>query len=106
FNTQDNPNPIYALEAGLGAHIPITPHFRINAEISSTTLADFKPGSHFRSSFRILPAVNIANKLELFAGPTLNHATFTRNKGADLIHDYIWSLDRIDHYHGMYLGGL
>ncbi len=106
INMQQNPKTIYALEAGIGAHFPVTPHFRINGEITSTTLADFERGTHFRGSFRILPAVTVGRKLELFAGPTLNHASFTRDKGKDLIHNYIWSLDRGTHFHGMYFGGL
>ncbi len=105
-NLQQNPKTMYALEAGIGAHLPVTQHFRINGEITSTTLADFERGTHFRGSLRVLPAVTIGRKLEIFAGPTINHASFTRDKGKDLIHNYIWSMDRGTHFHGMYFGGL
>jgi len=94
---------LYALEAGIGAHIRLSPSFRINLEGTTMTLADFEPGTHFRSSLRVLPAIR-AGRLEFFAGPTINHAIFSDHKGADLVYGYLWSTDRIDHYHGIYLG--
>jgi len=98
--------PLYALEAGLGACLRVTPHFRIRAEGVAVSLADFEPGSHIRSSLRILPALKIGRQLEVFAGPTCSQVTLTEHKGEELAPGYLWELNRNGYFYGLYLGGM
>ena len=63
--------PLLVLEGGLGAHIPCTKKFKINAESIQTTLIG-SPGLVTRNSLRVLPAYKITPNFEVFAGPTWN----------------------------------
>lgn len=62
-----------ALEAGFGAHINCTSKFRINTELTYTSMTDFDNLEISRSSLRIMPAYRFAKCFEIFAGPTLNY---------------------------------
>ena len=99
-----NSKSLYGLEAGIGAHLLNTEHFRINAEAATLTLADFKKGEYFRSSFRLFPALKIGDRIELFGGPSFNFVTYSNDKGKGLVSHYLWSQTKRDHFHGMYIG--
>lgn len=100
--------PVYGLEAGLGAHIPIAKIFRINTEITTTSLTDFWDEYQFNSSFRLLPALKIGDRLEIFAGPTFSYEYSDReymlngksNRSA------IWENSTRDYYERVYIGGI
>ncbi len=96
---------LYALEAGVGAHLLTADNFRINAEIAQIWMTDFKKGEYLRSSLRLLPAYKINKRVEIYAGPSFNFVTFSNNKGADLVNHYIWSETTSgNHFHGLYFG--
>lgn len=97
---------LYGLEAGIGGHIHIYDVFRINIEAVSLFLDDFKSsGEYTKSSLRILPAVKIGGRGEIFAGPTLNYVDYSKNQGEGLISHYLWKETTLNnHFHGLYLG--
>lgn len=97
---------LYALEGGLGAHLAISRHFRINFEGASTSLTNFQDGVHLRSSLRVLPAVTLGRQVELFAGPTFNHVWSNNGAGQDLIDYYLWSDTRRGYFNGFYFGAV
>lgn len=96
----------YALEAGIGAHLPLTSRFRINAEAVQLGLTDFKKGEYAKSSLRILPALKFGDRFELFAGPSINYTNLTKQKGEDLVGGYLWKEVDNNRLHGLHIGGL
>ena len=99
-------NTLYALETGIGWHIPVSRIFRINAEGVLLTLTDFEKGSYMKSSLRVLPAVRLG-RFELFAGPSFNCVNISRNTGKSLISDYTWEhKSRRGDFTGLYFGGV
>lgn len=99
--------PFYALEGGLGAHIPIARNFRLNLEGVATSLSDFYVGYYMRTSLRILPSVTIGKHTELFAGPTLNveHSNISRGAGG-IATNYIWGTNLWNSLTGLYIGAM
>lgn len=97
---------MYAVEAGLGAHIPVSKGFRINVEATSSAFAKFYEGSYMRSSLRVLPAFMIGNKVEIFAGPTLNHYHSNDYNGDEMSNNYLWSDTYWDYFNGINVGGM
>lgn len=99
-----NNNELFALEAGIGAHLPVGRHFRINFEGTTQALADFWTGEYLKTSLRVLPAVTIANKVDIFAGPSFNHLQSEEFNGADMSNHYIWTNTKWDSFNGLYIG--
>lgn len=100
-----NENEVYAVEAGLGAHIGLSPAFRINAEAATVTLTDFKEdGSYLKSSLRLLPAVRLYKGVELFAGPTFNYVYTNTTEGKALAPHHMWEKSKDDYLHLFYVG--
>lgn len=97
---------MYGLEGGIGAHIPISKHFRFNTELTLTTLTDFWNTVEFYSSARILPALIIGDRVEIFAGPAYSHSYVERNTFTPLRSNYIYKKDYQDHTYKMYIGAL
>jgi len=104
YNGKDKKD-LYAWEAGLGAHFNIVPHLRLNTELVSIGLTDFKSGDYFRGSFRLLPALRLGHRVEFFAGPTFNYIRSEKGKGAGLVTHYVWSEKEASGVlHGLYFG--
>jgi len=98
---------LYAWEAGVGAHFNIVRNLRLNTELLSIGLTDFKSGSgdYFRGSFRLLPSLRLAHRVELFAGPSFNYIRSEKGKGAGLVTHYLWSeKESSGVLHGLYFG--
>ncbi|MCE7063977.1 hypothetical protein [Dyadobacter sp. CY326] len=104
YNFKDSKRDLYAIEAGLGAHIPVANHFRINVEAASQSLSNFKKTNYFKNTLRIIPAYKIGNKLEVFAGPTVNYVSFKREDGYDFVKKYIWKNDSSKDFQGVHFG--
>lgn len=104
YNFHKNDNPMYAAEAGLGAHIPIVKSFRVNLEAVNLSLSDFKKGTYMKSTLRILPAYRVASHIELFAGPTVNYVNYTKESGKGLVDRYLWSKTGNDDFKGLFVG--
>lgn len=96
--------PLYAAEFGMGAHIPITKWFRVNAEISSITLTDFWTTVKFNSVQRLLPAIKLGERVEIFAGPTFNYETSDNFTFPKTRKNYLWEKDDLGYHQGMYIG--
>lgn len=75
-----NDKEIYAMEAGLGAHLFTRNAFRVNIELAAVSLESFKIGRSLKSSFRILPAYKISKHIEVFGGPSLKFTTMKWSK--------------------------
>lgn len=106
YNLKNNPDPLYALQAGIGAHFPLLSHFRINAEATTMMLTSFKSGYYHRQSLGIFPAYRFGSRVEVFAGPTFNVVETENGVGEDLSNHYIWSKHKNnDRFRGGYIGG-
>lgn len=104
YNFKSDNKSLYGFESGLGAHIPIAEKFRINAELSNLMLTDFKSGDYFKNTLRILTAFRIADKFEIFAGPSINYVKYSKEKGDDLISHYLWKKESGKDLKGLYIG--
>jgi hypothetical protein len=89
-------NGLYAVGAGIGAHLPFSRHFRGNIEAVVNTLTGFDGRYFFSAGFRLFPSVKIA-RVELFGGPSVNFATYTRSLDILPHHTAIWT-DRYYNY--------
>ncbi|MCB0700215.1 MAG: hypothetical protein KDC11_10215 [Chitinophagaceae bacterium] len=98
--------PAYALEVGLGAHIPLAKIFRINTEVAVTSLTDFWNTLQVSSSFRLLPALKLGNRFEIFAGPTYNYEYSEYSFYRKNISTQVWSNNDVGYSQRMYIGGL
>jgi hypothetical protein len=104
YNGKDKKD-LYAWEAGLGAHFNIVRDLRLNTELVSIGLTDFKSEDYFRGSLRLLPTLRLAHRVELFAGPTFNYIRSEKGKGAGLVSHYLWSEKEASGIlHGLYFG--
>jgi hypothetical protein len=102
-----NSNETLAVQYGLGAHFFARNPFRLNVESTFTQLIGRGHGDVTKSSLTVLPAVKFGNRIEIFAGPSLNFATTTSREDNNLVDHYIWSrTSKDDDYrmYGMYVG--
>lgn len=99
--------PFYAMEGGLGAHIPISRTFRVNVEGVATSLSDFYVGYYIRTSLRVLPSITLGKHTEIFAGPTINveHSNISRGAGG-VATNYIWGTNLWNSLTGLYVGAM
>lgn len=101
-----NEHSSYVFEGGIGAHLNVNKWFRVNIEAVATCMTEFRHEAYFKSSTRILAALKIANRLELFAGPSFNHIQFDRYQ-TDIRNDrYFWSHKGRNSFNGMFFGGI
>ncbi|CAL1519880.1 hypothetical protein [Chitinophaga sp. MM2321] len=100
-----NSTSLYALQAGIGAHLHLLSHFRLNAEATNMFMTDFKRGSYNRVVIGAYPSYRFGNRVEVFAGPTLNTVYNEDGLGDDLTSHFIWSRTRSDdEFVGVYVG--
>ncbi len=99
-------NDLYVLEAGIGAHLLRSGAFRLNIEGSTQAMADIWVGEYLKSSVRILPSVLIANRVEVFAGPTINHVQSEEFDGGDISTHYLWTNTNRGSFNGIYIGAI
>ena len=85
-----NNNGLFATQAGLGAHMYITKHFRINGEVVFTSLSGFFRKEYSSSSVRLIPAYKIG-RLEVFGGPSFNYGVYSRHFGEGLASNTLWT---------------
>lgn len=96
----------YVYEAGFGAHVLTIQSFRLNTELVNDGLESFKGGEYWRSTFRLMPSFRIANKVEIFAGPSINYVNTNTEEGRKMTTKYINSWTRHDgrDLYGFYWG--
>jgi hypothetical protein len=105
-----NEREVLAIQAGLGAHLISRTVFRLNAELTSTMLENYKKenldnkGDFNKYALAVLPAFRFG-KFELFAGPSFNLVVTDSKEGQTLVDNYIW--DHTTHANklvGFYVG--
>ena len=96
-------NSAYAMQAGLGAHLPLSRAFRINFEASTTWLYDFMGNSDLRSGIRAMPSIRFG-AWELFAGPSFNFTTSKDIQGIGKTGYSVWSEKTRCRTHDLSLG--
>lgn len=95
----------YAFEAGLGMHIPVTPHFRFNTELSVTSLSDLWLNSDIRTDVRFMPALRMGN-VEIFAGPTFSYTGSNDIQGVGRAGYTVWDYQSWGYSHNLSIGGV
>ena len=97
--------PLYAMEAGMGLHVPLSRYFRINLEGTCMNLTDFYEGVYFKSSLRTLLSMKAGRNLELYLGPTFNYINYPTDLDGDFVNNYVWTNKGYENYYGLYIGG-
>ncbi|MFA6275830.1 MAG: hypothetical protein WC622_03725 [Pedobacter sp.] len=102
-----NEDEIYALEVGLGVHFFQSDNFRLNIELTQSTLESFKEGEYFKSSFKLLPALKLSKHIEIFGGPAVNFVSTNTIEGKSLNpkkHIDQWQSKWSDYQETLYIG--
>lgn len=100
-----NSKDIYSVQFGLGAHLITANSFRLNTELTTIMLQNFKRGEFTKYSLSVMPAVKFSRRLELFAGPSINYINTNTTEGKELIDRFVWSnTNRNNHLNGLYIG--
>jgi len=101
-----NKKDVYAFEAGMGAHVVHAEPFRLNAELTSTSLLNFKGLTYFRSAFALLPSIRLADRVDLFAGPSFVYMQTNSNDDIMRQKKYIssWGGKNGSDFYGFYIG--
>jgi hypothetical protein len=106
YNFRNDSATRYAFQGGIGAHLYMNSHFRINVEAVHTSNTDFHKVVFSKGTLGIYPAYRFGNNIEVFAGPTFNWIHTKDGVGEDLAPYYIWSKHRRnDRFDGAYIGG-
>jgi hypothetical protein len=96
---------LYAMEAGIGAHMYTYKALRLNIEASATTLTDFWTEANMKSALRVYPTVKLGDKWEIFAGPSFNFSEYEIPTSKDFDTNYIWSNTYWGRFYGLSIGG-
>jgi len=102
----NNKHQKYAWQAGIGAHLLNAGIFSLNTELTQNGLESFKGGNYLRSSFAILPAIRLANRVDIFAGPSYNYVNTDTKEGQNMHKKYTssWGGNNGNDFHGFYFG--
>lgn len=99
-------NARYVLEGGMGAHYNFTKNFRTSLELVTSIMTDLDYDVYAKSTARLLAGYKIANRIEIFAGPTFNYLGYERGQ-SDIRNDrYIWRSRNRDQVNGLYFGAM
>lgn len=92
----------YGFETGLGISLLEGKLFNMDLEASSLFMTDFEGAQFYKSGVRLLPAINIGRKAQLFGGPALNiiHSNHQLPRNAM----ELWSSNRREFDHALQLG--
>ncbi len=94
----------YAFEAGIGAHLVKSKSFLLNTEAFTQSLTDFRDFSHSKHGIRVLPALHIASRVEIFAGPTINLTRFETDNRPFPDKKYFRTKEKEGNFTGMSIG--
>lgn len=104
YHQKPSSTPLFSTEAGIGAHLRVTKNLRINVEGSGTNYTNFSNRIYLKSSLRIMPALSIGKRLEIFAGPSFNHVQGDDDNFNEINRNYLWSTYAWGNFNGLYLG--
>lgn len=96
YNTKFSSDNIFAAEAGIGAKVLTRDYFTLRTEIVSQTLSRLKGDSYNKASLRVLPAVKLGDKLEIFAGPSLNFIFMDNDEQRTFVKKTFWKSTKED----------
>lgn len=105
YNFKYSGNHLYAMQGGVGAHLIYTPAFKLNAEVTTVSLADFKGAYNMQSGITFYPTMRVYKRMEVFAGPSVNYTLYHHEKG-DVHHHYVWSDTNTYGKQGLFIGGV
>lgn len=105
-NFKDGGDPLFAMEAGIGAHINISKSFRLNIEGTGTSYTDTDLETYFRSSLRLLPTLHLGKAMDIYAGPSLSYIVYDGGNSTRLGENYVWTEKAWDYVHRLYFGGV
>ena len=99
----------YAFDIGFGAHLIDHHSFTLDGEYGYEALTDFKKDPDQVSSFKLLTGLNLNKQVQLFAGPTINIASYNADDQLELhgwpVHKYTNNNNITNIYAGI-TGGL
>ncbi|WP_407430108.1 hypothetical protein [Arcticibacter sp.] len=107
YHFKDIDDEMYAFEAGFGVHFSLSSSWRINTEIASLYMDNFRSGEYFKSGLRMMPAWRLGKNIEIFGGPTLQFISTNTLWGETLVDHYLWkreSSSSRDYFQGIYIG--
>ena len=93
----------YAMQGGLGMHIPVTRAFRFNAEVTVTTVADRWWNTDIRSGIKMMPSVRVGC-VEFFAGPSFNYTGSNDVQGVGRVGYSVWNYESRNYSHDLSIG--
>jgi len=100
-----NSKEVFSLQYGIGAHLISKDKFRVNSEVTTVMLENFKHGEFKKFSISLMPAIKLAPNLEVFGGPALNFINTNTDEGKNLIKHYVWDdTNKQNHLNGIYVG--
>lgn len=101
-----NKNQVYAVELGFGAHFFQSEYFRLNAEITGSSLYDknFNAENYFKTSLQLMPSLRIGRYIDIFAGPSLNLVSTNSVEGKELQKKYLKSWTDNTRLNGLFAG--
>ncbi|AEL26084.1 hypothetical protein [Cyclobacterium marinum] len=95
----------YALEAGIGLKVLDRGGFRLDVEGTNLFITNFKRrGEYSRSGLKVLPALVLSDKVEIFAGPSINYMHTKYAIGDELAEMSLWNRERRNVYKAIHLG--
>ena len=89
LNTRNRDITLLAGQLGMGAHLRLARHFRINNEVIATTMSDIGKKRMQNYSFSVLPSIKYW-PLEIFAGPSVNYSVITNDLATDVRLNSMW----------------
>lgn len=93
----------YAMQTGMGVHLPISRALRVNVECSNTSLANFRGDMDLRSGLRVLPSLRLGIA-ELYAGPAFNYTVSSDIQGVGRTGYSIWRDRSFEYTHDISIG--
>jgi len=105
YNFKNKEN-VYALEAGLGLHLYTSGLFHLDTELTQGSLLNFEGSATYKSTFRLMPAISLAEKINLFVAPSLHYINTDVMEDRLLRKKYIasWNEDNGRNFQGLYFG--
>lgn len=94
---------LYAIGAGIGAHLVFTKHFRVNIEAAMNTLTGFNHNYFINTGLRIYPSFKVA-RLEIFGGPSINYGAYSRRLDHNPVNNPIWSNNYYNYRQDVHFG--
>ena len=107
YNFKKSDQHIYALQGGIGAHLLRKgKRLRLNVEGVQLVQTDFRQGHCYTYSLKILPEITIANRVQIFAGPTVNlQLDYSDGAISGLSSNHFWTTTGFNgHFIGSYFG--